>query len=125
MRGVPPSFRTRRPQCGQPASGHEAASLDRLAWGVGCDLAEKPKRYDAGTVEVLVRVIEGWVSGPDRYVEVAANLAWLFSGVADEAGGWAVVADQYLQRHARVGAPDHVVEAIQLYLMSQSRSSFA
>ncbi|WP_435245208.1 hypothetical protein [Streptomyces tendae] len=104
---------------------HEAASLDRLAWGIGCDLAEKPKRYDADAVEVLVRVIEGWVTGPERYVEVAANLAWLFSGVADEAGGWAAVADQYLQRHARVGAPDHVVEAVQLYLMSQSRSFFA
>ncbi|MFB7649407.1 hypothetical protein ACFC0S_15885 [Streptomyces sp. NPDC056084] len=104
---------------------NEAASLDRLAWGIGCDLAEKPKRYDAEAVDVLVRVIEGWVTGSDRYVEVAANLAWLFSGVADEAGGWAAVADQYLQRHARVGAPDHVVEAVQLYLMSQSRTFFA
>ncbi|MGW0672546.1 hypothetical protein [Streptomyces sp. NPDC002746] len=104
---------------------HEAASLDRLAWGIGCDLAEKPKRYDTEAVDVLVRVIKGWVTGPVRYVEVAANVAWLFSDVADEIGGWTAVADQYLQRHARVGPPDHVVEGIQLYLMSQSRRRFA
>ncbi|MCT9094219.1 hypothetical protein N4G70_36070 [Streptomyces sp. ASQP_92] len=69
-----------------------------------------------------MRVIEGWVTGPDRYVEVAANVAWLFSGVADEADGWAAVADQYLQRDARVGAPDR---RGQLYLVSQSRTFFA
>ncbi|WP_282792927.1 hypothetical protein [Streptomyces sp. CC224B] len=101
---------------------HESAALDRLAWGIGGDLDEKPKRYDAAAVAELMRVIGGWVSGPDRYVEVAANLAFLFSSVADEAGGWSAVADQYLQRHQRVGTPDHVVEAVQLYLMSASRT---
>ncbi|MFF2571170.1 hypothetical protein [Streptomyces sp. NPDC058084] len=106
--------------CAGREGSHESASLDRLAWGIGCDLEEKPKRYDAAAVDELVRVIEGWVSGPDRYVEVAANLASLFGSVADEAGGWAAVADQYLQRHQRVGPADHVVEAVQLYLLSQS-----
>ncbi|MCZ0983909.1 hypothetical protein O1L60_44910 [Streptomyces diastatochromogenes] len=101
---------------------HESANLSGLAWNLGADLDEKPKRYDAAAVDELVRVIEGWVSGPDRYVEVAANLASLFSSVADEAGGWAAVADQYLQRHQRVGTPDHVVESLQLYLLSQSRT---
>ncbi|MER6253712.1 hypothetical protein ABT224_20380 [Streptomyces sp. NPDC001584] len=99
---------------------HESASLHRLAWSVGCDLDDKPARYDAAVVAELVRVISGWVSGPDRYVEVAANLADLFSNVADAADGWSAVADRYLQRHQRVGHPDEVVEAVQLYLMSQS-----
>ncbi|MEV7512027.1 hypothetical protein AB0O57_29135 [Streptomyces sp. NPDC091201] len=101
---------------------HESTSLHRLAWSVGCDLSEKPARYDAAAVTELVRVITGWVSGPGRYVEVAANLAGLFGDVADEAGGWAAVADRYLQRHQRVGHPDEVVEAVQRYLMSQSRT---
>ncbi|MFD5878450.1 hypothetical protein [Streptomyces yangpuensis] len=101
---------------------HESASLHRLAWNVGCDLAVKPARYDEGVVAELVRVITGWVSGPDRYVEVAANLAGLFSDVADAAGGWAAVADRYMQRHQRVGHPDEVVESVQRYLMSQSAS---
>jgi hypothetical protein len=68
----------------------------------------------------LVRVVDGWVSAADRYTEVAANLASEFSMVADEAGGWTAVADRYLQRHQRVGHPDHVVEAVQNYLMSVS-----
>ncbi|MDW4918688.1 hypothetical protein [Streptomyces californicus] len=108
--------------CAGREGSHESATLAGLAWGIGSDLAETPKRYDPEAVNELVRVIEGWVSSPGRYVEVADNLAWLFSCVADEAGGWAAVADQYLQRHQRVGPPDHVVEAVQLYLMSQSRT---
>lgn len=99
---------------------HESASLQRLAWSIGCDLSEKPARYDQAAVAELVRVVTGWVSGPDRYVEVAANLASLFGDVADEAGGWAAVADRYMQRHQRVGHPDEVVEAVQRYLMNQS-----
>ncbi|MFE3629501.1 hypothetical protein [Streptomyces goshikiensis] len=99
---------------------HESAALDYLAWTVGCDLAEKPARYDQGAVDELVRVLGGWVSGPDRYVEVAANLAAEFSSQADAAGGWVSVADRYMQRHQRAGHPDEVVESVQRYLMSQS-----
>ncbi|MFD8014307.1 hypothetical protein [Streptomyces sp. NPDC058955] len=100
----------------------ESAVMVRLAWDVGAELAEKPKRYDEAAVEEIVRVVTGWVYGPDRYVEVAAGLAGEFSAVADRAGGWEAVADRYLQRHQRVGHPDHVVERIQHYLMSQSRT---
>ncbi|WDN56144.1 hypothetical protein [Streptomyces clavuligerus] len=98
----------------------ESATLDRLAWDIGGDLDEEPARYDAAAVAGLIRVIGGWVSGPDRYVEVAANLAHLFGTVADEAGGWTAVADQHLQRHQRTGHPHHAVEAVQRYLMSHS-----
>ncbi|MFJ5712765.1 hypothetical protein [Streptomyces sp. NPDC093105] len=69
-----------------------------LAWGVGAEPA-KPKRYDEVAVEEIVRVVTGWVYGPDRYVEVAAGLTGEFSAVAARAGGWEAVADRYLQRH--------------------------
>ncbi|MEU3399433.1 hypothetical protein [Streptomyces filamentosus] len=100
----------------------ESTVMVRLAWDVGAELAEKPKRYDEAAVEEIVRVVTGWVYGPARYVEVAAGLAGEFSAVADRAGGWEAVADRYLQRHQRVGHPDHVVERVQHYLMSQSRT---
>ncbi|MEU1824175.1 hypothetical protein ABZ502_17330 [Streptomyces abikoensis] len=103
----------------------ETAAMVSLAWNVGSDLAEKPARYDETAVAELVRVVDGWVSGADQYTEVAANLASAFSAIADEAGGWTAVADRYLQRHQRVGHPDHVVEAVQNYLMSQSSTHFA
>lgn len=103
----------------------ESEAMVRLAWNLGSDLAEKPGQYDEAAVTEPVRVVEAWVSGPNRYVEVAATLASAFSTAADEAGGWPAVADRYLQRHQRVGHPDHVVEALQRFLMSQSASFFS
>ncbi|MFF5638173.1 hypothetical protein [Streptomyces sp. NPDC012825] len=102
----------------------ESEVMVRLAWGIGAELAEKSKRYDETAVEEIVRVVTGWVTGPDRYVEVAATLVGGFSTVAGRTGGWETVADRYLQRHQRVGHPDHVVERVQNYLMSQSRTYF-
>ncbi|MCF1592404.1 hypothetical protein [Streptomyces muensis] len=98
----------------------ETDLMVRLAWDIGADLAERPKRYDEAAVAELVRVVDIWIAGPGRYTEVAANLAWLFSSVADEAGGWAAVADRYLQPGDRFGHPEHVVESVQRLLMSQS-----
>ncbi|MFE0777815.1 hypothetical protein [Streptomyces sp. NPDC058861] len=103
----------------------ESEVMVRLAWDIGAELAEKSKRYDETAVEEIVRVVTGWATGPDRYVEVAVTLAGEFSAVADRAGGWEAVADRYLQRHQRVGHPDHVVERVQNYLMSQSRTGSA
>ncbi|MEV5451287.1 hypothetical protein [Streptomyces sp. NPDC052535] len=99
----------------------ESEDMVRLAWNVGADLAEKKTRFDEAAVSELVRVVQGWVTGPDVYVEVAANLAWLFGKVADEVGGWSAVADRPLQPGQRVGGhPEHVVEAVQHYLLSQT-----
>ncbi|MFD5452199.1 hypothetical protein [Streptomyces sp. NPDC127100] len=99
----------------------ESEDMVRLAWNVGADLAEKKSRFDEAAVAVLVRVVQGWVAGPDVYVEVASNLAGLFSAVADETGGWPAVADRPLQPGQRVGGhPEHVVEAVQHYLLSQT-----
>ncbi|MGW3389515.1 hypothetical protein [Streptomyces cinereoruber] len=103
----------------------ESEVMVRLAWDISAELAEKPKRCDETAVEEVVRVVTGWVTGPDRYVEVAATLAGEFSAVADRADDWEAVADRYLQRHQRVVHPDHVVERVQNYLVSQSRAGSA
>jgi hypothetical protein len=98
----------------------ESAVLYSLAWTLGGDLDEKPKRFDEECVRPVINVLERWTLNPERYVEVAENLAFSFGQVADELGGWSKVADRYLQPGTRVGHDPDTIEAVRGYLMSQS-----
>ncbi|MFJ5143005.1 hypothetical protein [Streptomyces sp. NPDC088707] len=93
----------------------EAEAIERLAWSVGGDLDEKPGRFDAECVESVQTVLAAWTLNPDYYVEVAEGLAYEFSRVADELGGWAKVADRWLRHDGSVRG----------YLMSKSPARFA
>lgn len=57
-------------------------------------------RVDRDARDALAAVLLRWVTGPDRYTEVADTLAYLVSSHADREygpGGWAKVADRWLQ----------------------------
>jgi hypothetical protein len=74
----------------------EADAIRSLAWGPGCDLADKPKRFHASTVEAIVDMVWQWVTDPLRFTEVAETLASEFDQVTRTAGGWDNVADRFL-----------------------------
>ncbi|MEU7228871.1 hypothetical protein [Streptomyces chrestomyceticus] len=99
----------------------ESEALYRLAWTIGGDLDDKPKRYSEECVTSVISVLREWTQNPKRYVEVAENLAYEFSKVADEQGGWSKVADKPFQPSTKVGRhPAGTIEAVYHYLMSQS-----
>jgi hypothetical protein len=99
----------------------ESEAIYRLAWTIGGDLDEKPKRYSEECVDSVIAVLRAWTQNPKLYVEVAENLAFAFSKVADELGGWGKVADRPFQPTAKVGRhPLDTIEAVYHYLMSQS-----
>jgi hypothetical protein len=99
----------------------ESEAIYRLAWTIGGDLDEKPKRYSEECVRSVMAVLREWTQHPKRYVEVAENLAFEFSKVADELGGWSKVADRPFQPSTTVGRhPLDTIEAVYHYLMSQS-----
>uniref|UniRef100_UPI003F4913F7 hypothetical protein n=1 Tax=Streptomyces sp. CA-136453 TaxID=3240050 RepID=UPI003F4913F7 len=98
----------------------ESDLMMRLAWTIGGDLHEKPKRYDEAIVGQVIDVLEVWTRHPTRYVEVAENLAAIFGTVVDERGGWSEVADRYLQPGARVGHPEDTIEAVRNFLFTKS-----
>ncbi|MFF4276172.1 hypothetical protein [Streptomyces sp. NPDC001536] len=99
----------------------EAEAIHRLAWTIGGDLDEKPKRYSEECVTSVIGVLRQWTQHPKRYVEVAENLTYEFSKVADELGGWSKVADKPFQPSTKVGRhPIDTIEAVYHYLMSRS-----
>jgi hypothetical protein len=75
----------------------ESESLISFTWfGKGI----KAGRVDLAAMDALAAIFTRWVTGPDRYTEVAETLASLVSGYADRehgADGWKRVADQWLQ----------------------------
>lgn len=58
----------------------EAESMMRLVW-IGSDL-DSPKRLHEHAVAAISQVLTGWVTSEDHFVEVAENLASLFSRAA-------------------------------------------
>ncbi|MFI9052435.1 hypothetical protein [Streptomyces sp. NPDC053427] len=100
----------------------ESDLMMRLAWTIGGDLHEKPKRYDEKCVGQIIDVLEQWTRHPTRYVEVAETLANIFGTVVDERGGWAEVADRYLQPGAQVGHPEDTIEAVRRFLFTKSQA---
>ena len=73
----------------------ESQVLIDVAW-FGRDLT--PKRIHPGAQERMAAMFWRWVTGPDRYTEVAETLASLVSSYCDQRdAGWKAVADQWLQ----------------------------
>lgn len=102
----------------------ESDLMMRLAWNLGGDLDEKPGRYSEDCVRQVLFILGGWTASPKRYVEVAENLASIFGRIVDDQGGWAAVADRYLQPGARVGHSEDVIEAVRNFLFVKSRTSW-
>ncbi|WP_051710372.1 AAA family ATPase [Streptomyces sp. NRRL S-350] len=95
----------------------ESARLLNLAYTVGGDLDDRPKRFDPEVADGVADVLEGWVRRPETYTEVAENLAGIFGRYADRAGGWTKVADQWLQPGARAGHDPDTVFAVGSWLL--------
>ncbi|MFJ5121863.1 hypothetical protein [Kitasatospora sp. NPDC088548] len=98
----------------------ESERLLSLAWEIGEELSEKPRRYDEAVAEGIADIVEGWVRHPESYTEVADHLSVLFGRHADRAGGWKAVADQQFQPGARVGQGSDTVFAVATWLMKSS-----
>ncbi|WP_329492466.1 hypothetical protein OG618_37465 (plasmid) [Kitasatospora sp. NBC_01246] len=96
----------------------ESERLLSLAWGIGEELSEKPKRYDEAAAEGIADILEGWVRHPESYTEVAETLSALFGRHADRAGGWKAVADQWFQPGARAG--HDLIFGVATWLMKSS-----
>lgn len=98
------------------AGSWEASVLIEITWfGNGLNLAKATKtlkhvddlraagpskRVDKVARDAMAAIIWRWVADPERYTELAETLASVVSRYADErygAGGWAKVADQWLQ----------------------------
>ncbi|MFF1716525.1 hypothetical protein [Streptomyces sp. NPDC058268] len=101
----------------------QARTFQHLARTLGATLAQRRRRrqerYDDEVVHVLTYTVQEWVTGLYRYVEPASSLAALFGEVADATGGWAAVADRYLQPGSIVGHRDDLIEEARRYLLGQ------
>ena len=83
----------RQVKAGRPGSW-EAAQLVEVALWAGTGKSSRiHEDACAGMTDVLYR----WGTDPTRFTEVAETLAAAVSEYADEHGGWAAVADQWLQ----------------------------
>ena len=83
----------RQIRAGRPGSW-EAQQITDVAFWAGHG---KPSRIHEAACASMAAVLYGWCTNPDRFTEVAENLAAVVSGYADEHGGWKAVADQWLQ----------------------------
>ncbi|MDF3141075.1 MULTISPECIES: hypothetical protein [unclassified Streptomyces] len=98
----------------------ETVAMRSLTWGLGVDLADKPKRLHEPLIEIVRTVVDAWVS-PDSpaYIEVANNLASAFQAAERKAGGWQALADAYFQPGARFAHSTNSVEAAHAWLLGQ------
>jgi hypothetical protein len=91
----------------------ESAYLAEVAFTHGSQLAADDRdRYVEDVAAFLTGVLMHWVFAPDRYTEVAENLAAIFGSAADQMGGWDAVSEGTLR----------LDDALERYLMSTSRS---
>lgn len=99
----------------------ESEAVKQIGWGPGVDLEEKPRRWSASCVDVLVKVMDRW-SDPEQpqYVELAETLAAIFASVTDELGGWPSVADRWWQPGERMAMNAETIEYVQGYLIGTS-----
>ncbi|MGA5506228.1 hypothetical protein [Streptomyces umbrinus] len=65
----------------------ETVAMRSLIWGLGVDLADKPRRPDEAMIDTVHDVVVGWVApDSDVYVEVANNITEAFQAAAQAAG---------------------------------------
>lgn len=105
-----------------PASGKRGRGYRDAA---SLRAAGPSKRVDRAVHHELTVMLTRWVTGPDRYTEVAETLAGVVSSYADDTAGpagWAAIADQWLQPGGL--ARDSFVNCyVLLYDRSQYRDS--
>ncbi|MFD8725309.1 hypothetical protein ACFV2H_47070 [Streptomyces sp. NPDC059629] len=98
----------------------ETVAMRSLLWGLGVDLADKPRRLDEAMIETVHDVVDGWVApDSDVYVEVANNITEAFQAAARKAGGWQGLADAHFQIGARFAHSTNSIEAAHAWLMGQ------
>lgn len=123
---------------GRAGSWESAVLIEVMLFGNGLNLAPNRGRGHADSVQVrrergpskrvdvdarrtLVELLTRWVTGPDRYTEVAETLAAVVSRYADDTAGpdgWRAVADQWLQPGA-LARQDFVTCYRLLYSLSE------
>ncbi|MFE9769454.1 hypothetical protein ACFYPC_33880 [Streptomyces sp. NPDC005808] len=98
----------------------ETVAMRSLVWGLGVDLADKPRRLDEAMIDTVRAVVDGWVApSSDVYVEVANNITEAFQAAAKDAGGWQGLADKHFQLGDRFAHSENSVEAAHAWLMGQ------
>ncbi len=97
----------------------ETVAMRSLVWGLGVDLAEKPRRLDESLIAAVREVVDGWVAPGSVYVEVANNITEAFQAAAQAAGGWRALADEHFQVGTRFAHSKNSVEAAHAWLMGQ------
>ena len=101
----------------------ETERLPWLAWEIGADLNDQPRRLDEEVTAGIAAMIQRWVTDPARYTEVAENLAAAFSRHTDKVGGWYKVSDGYMwpgHPVPGIGWKDDTREYVVTYLLSGS-----
>ncbi|MFR0367504.1 hypothetical protein [Streptomyces sp. MCC20] len=98
----------------------ETVTMRSLIWGLGVDLADKPRRLHGPMMDVVRDVVDGWVTpSSDVYVEVANNITEAFQPAAAAAGGWQALADEHFRIGARFAHSKNSIEAAHAWLMGQ------
>lgn len=100
----------------------EANSFDTLAGQVGSDLADRPERFDQAGADAISQLLQRWVTDPQRYTEAAETVPSVVSRHAEAAGGWAAIADQWMQPGSASGLSAGTVESLSSYLLSTAGS---
>ena len=108
------SYARRTLMAGREGSWESVLLIEIVTFGNGLNLAKATRRVqdvderrkagpssrvDRAVRDAMAEIFTRWVTGPDRYTEVAETLAAVVSRFADEHGrdGWRVIADQWLQ----------------------------
>ncbi len=79
----------------------DSDTLAGFAAILGAQVAADSTRVDVASRASLLPILTRWTTDPDRFVEVAGNLAVVVSAVMDHHGGWSHVTDLPLVQRER------------------------